>query len=109
MLASWSASEITQSQTAESLPAVQETRVLVPGSGRSPGEANCNPLRYTCLENPMDGGAWQAAVHEVAKSHTTKQLSFPKVGSRYVIIQVFWRISDPAMEDEYTDLREEIP
>ncbi|KAB0351906.1 hypothetical protein FD754_016763, partial [Muntiacus muntjak] len=40
----------------------------VPGSGRSPGEGNCNPLRHTCLENPMDGGAWQAAVHGVAKN-----------------------------------------
>ena len=30
----------------------------IPGSGRSPGEGNGNPLQYTCLENPMDGGAW---------------------------------------------------
>ena len=41
---------------------------LIPGSGRSPGEGNGNPLQYSCLENPMDGGAWWAAVHEVAKS-----------------------------------------
>ena len=34
------------------------------------GEGNCNPLQYSCLENPMDGGAWWAAVHEVAKSQT---------------------------------------
>ena len=34
------------------------------------GEGNGNPLQYSCLENPMDGGAWQAAVHEVAKSRT---------------------------------------
>ena len=32
--------------------------VSIPGSGRSPGEGNGNPLRYSCLENPMDGGAW---------------------------------------------------
>ena len=31
---------------------------LIPGSGRSPGEGNGNPLQYSCLENPMDGGAW---------------------------------------------------
>jgi len=31
---------------------------LIPGSGRSPGEENGNPLQYSCLENPMDGGAW---------------------------------------------------
>ena len=40
------------------------------GSGRSPGEGNGNPLQYSCLENPMDGGAWQATVHGVAKSRT---------------------------------------
>ena len=42
----------------------------IPGSGRSPGEWNGNPLQYSCLENPMDGGAWQATVHVVAKSLT---------------------------------------
>ena len=41
-----------------------------PGSGRSPGEGNGNPLQYSCLENPMDGGAWKAAVHGVARSRT---------------------------------------
>ena len=40
----------------------------VPGLGRSPGEGNDNPLQYTCLENPMDRGAWWATVHRVAKS-----------------------------------------
>ena len=40
----------------------------IPASGRSPGEGNGNPLQYSCLENPMDGGAWQATVHGVAKS-----------------------------------------
>ena len=40
----------------------------IPGSGRSPGEGNGNPLQYSCLENPMDTGAWQTAVHGVAKS-----------------------------------------
>ena len=39
----------------------------IPGSGRSPGEGNGNPLQYSCLENPMDRGAWQATVHGVAK------------------------------------------
>ena len=40
----------------------------IPGSGRSPGGRNGNPLQYSCLENPMDRGAWQATVHGVAKS-----------------------------------------
>ena len=35
----------------------------IPGSGRSPEEGNGNPLQYSCLENPMDGGAWRATVH----------------------------------------------
>jgi len=43
---------------------------LIPGSGRSPGEGNGNPLQYSCLENPTDGGAWWATVHRVAKSRT---------------------------------------
>ena len=43
---------------------------LFPGSGRSPGEGNGNPLQYSCLENSMDGGAWWATVHGVAKSWT---------------------------------------
>ena len=42
----------------------------IPGLGRSPGEGNGNPLQYPCLENPMDGEAWQATVHGVAKSQT---------------------------------------
>ena len=42
----------------------------IPGSGRSPGEGNGNPLQYSCLENSMDRGAWQATVHGIAKSRT---------------------------------------
>ena len=54
----------------------------VPELGRSPGEGNGNPLQYSCLENPMDGGAWQATVHGVAKSQT--QLSdFTLDGKEY--------------------------
>ena len=39
----------------------------IPGSGRSPGERHGNPLQYSCLENPMDRGAWWAKVHGVAR------------------------------------------
>ena len=42
----------------------------IPGSGRSPGEGHGNPLQYSCLENPMDRGAWWATVHRTAKSQT---------------------------------------
>ena len=42
----------------------------IPGWGRSPGGGHGNPLQYFCLENPMDGGAWRAIAHGVAKSQT---------------------------------------
>ena len=48
----------------------EEDLGTIPGSGRSPGKGNGNPLQYSCLENPMDGGAWWATVHRVAKNWT---------------------------------------
>ena len=42
----------------------------IPGSGRSPGVRNVNPLQHSCLENPMDRGAWRTTVPEVTKSWT---------------------------------------
>ena len=47
---------------------------MIPGSGRSAGDGNGTPLQYSCLENSMDRGAWQATVHEVAKSRTRPDL-----------------------------------
>ena len=52
------------------LPANAGDTDSIPGLGKSPGEGNGNPLQNSCLENPMDGGAWQAIVHGVAKSQT---------------------------------------
>ena len=53
---------------------------LIPGSGRSPGGGHGNPLQYSCLENPMDRGAWWATVQRVAKSQTgLKRLSMHKL------------------------------
>ena len=43
---------------------------LIPGLGRSSREGQCNPLQYSCLENPIDRGAWWATIHGVAKSRT---------------------------------------
>ena len=60
------------------------------GSGRSPGEGHGNPLQYSCLENPMDRGAWWATVHGVAKSQTQlKQLSTHDRVSQPLIINLF--------------------
>ena len=47
-------------------------RGSVPGSGRSPGGGHGNPLQYSCLENPMDKGAWQTTVHSAAELDTTE-------------------------------------
>ena len=44
----------------------------IPGLGRSPGGGHGNPLEYSCLENPMDRGAWQAIVHRVTESNRTE-------------------------------------
>ena len=64
------------------LPAMQEIQKMwvlsqeIAGSGKSPGEGRGNPLQYSCLGNPMDRGAWRAAVHGVAKTRTRlKRLS----------------------------------
>ena len=46
---------------------------LIPGSGRSSGEGNGNPLQYSCLENPMDRGAWWAIVHGATKESDTTE------------------------------------
>ena len=56
-------------QMVECLPAMWETSVI-PGMGRSLGEGNGYPLRYSCLENSMDRGAWLATVHGITKSWT---------------------------------------
>jgi len=55
----------------KNLPANAEDVDSIPGSGRSPGEGNGNPLKYSCLGNPMDRGAWWATVHGVAKELDT--------------------------------------
>ena len=54
----------------KNLPANAGDTGFIPRSGRSPGEGKSNPLQYSCLGNPMDGGAWQAAVQRFIKSWT---------------------------------------
>ena len=57
-------------QTVKYLPTVWVGPGSIPVLGRSPGEGIGNPLQYSCLENPMGGGDWQATVHGFAKSWT---------------------------------------
>ena len=54
----------------KNLPANEGDMVLIPGSGRYPGEENGTPLQSSCLENSMDSGAWRATAHGVPKSRT---------------------------------------
>ena len=51
----------------ENLPANAGDAGSIPGLGRSPGEGNGSPVQYSCLENPMDRGAWWVTVHEITK------------------------------------------
>ena len=59
----------------KNLPANTGDMGLIPGLERSPGEENGNPLQYSCLGNPVDKGAWQATVDEVAKVGMPYRLS----------------------------------
>ena len=63
-------------QAVKNLPAMQETWVWSLGQEDSPGEENDCPLQYSCLENPMDRGAWEATVRRVARSQTRLSVSF---------------------------------
>ena len=59
----------------KNLPANVGNSGSVPGLGRSLGEGNGNPLQYSCLENPMDRGAWQATVNGITKESDTTELT----------------------------------
>ena len=82
-------------QQEKNLPAMQETQDVIPGLGSSPGGGNGNPLQYSCLENPMERGAWQAAFHGVAKSRTLKQ------PSTEIMLTIFSELSYPPERREW--------
>ena len=63
----------------------------IPGSGRSPGRGNGNPLQYSCLKNTTDRGAWQATVHEAAKeSDLTERLNTDTHAHTNIYIYTTW-------------------
>ena len=72
---SWVAISQLVAQTVKNLPAnagdIRDVG-LIPGSGRSPGGGHGSPLQYSCLENPMERGAWQATVHAVPELDMTE-------------------------------------
>ena len=74
---------------------------FIPGSGRSPGGGHSNPLQYSCLENPMDRGSWQATVHRVTKSRAQlKQLStHTRICSVTQSCPTLWDPTDRSMPD----------
>ena len=72
---------------------------LIPGSGRSPGEGNDNPLQYSCLKNHMDRGAWWTAVQRVAESDRTEELSTAhsellSIKFTWLYCPAFWKYKD---------------
>ena len=83
-------------QRLKRLPSMQVDLGSIPGSGRSPGEGNGNPLQYSCLENPMDRGAWWATVHGVAKSWTRLSdftFTFKSIIAKRIDVNCGWQIS----------------
>ena len=74
----------------KNLPVNEGDTGSIPGSGRSPGGGNGNPLQYSCLDNPKDRGAWWATVQMVAKeSATTERLSTQAHSIRHASLLVF--------------------
>ena len=75
-------------------------RLPWPGVRASFGEGDGNPLQYSCLENPMNRGAWQATVHSVVKSQTQPGQFSPKELLRYETNRWFWRIRKESLSEE---------
>ena len=63
----------------------------IPGSGRSPGVGNGSPFQYSCLENPMDRGAWQTTIHGIAKSWTWLR-THTHTHTHLIILSFFWTL-----------------
>ena len=72
----------------------------------STGEGNGNPLQYSCLKNPTDGGAWWATVHSVTKSQTQFILSYPETGS--IRSSYSWASSSSSLPCDFNSLMNQI-
>ena len=80
---------LLMAETVKNLPVMQETRVQSLGQEDSPGEGNGNPLQYSCLENPMDRGAWSSTVHGSKESDMTEWLTLSLLNvdlSEYLVL-----------------------
>ena len=73
----------------------------IPGSRRSPGEGNDNPLWYSCLVNPMDGGAWRATVRGITESDTTERLNHQPT---LYLFKIFFYLAAPGLRCSVRDL-----
>ena len=77
---------LTGGSVVQNPPASAGKAGLIPGSARSPGEGNGNPLQCSCLENPKDRGAWRATVHGVTESWTKKLSSSLVAGPSFHVL-----------------------
>ena len=73
----------------------------IPGSGRSPGGGDGNPLQPSCLENPMDRGAWRATVHGVAESQTRRKRLTTLVLCIFCLVQISFKNTTTEEREEY--------
>ena len=73
-------------QTVKNPSAMQEKLGLIPGSERSPGEGNGHSLQYSCLENPIDRGAWWSTVRGVTKSQTERLTIFTFFDAKHLLL-----------------------
>ena len=101
--ASWASLVV---QTIKNLPAMQEIQVQSLGQEDSPAERSSSPLQYSCLENPMNRGAWLATVHRVTESGMTERLTLSTVDIDAYILET---IKKPAKKKMKTLLKCHLP
>ena len=77
---------LSGSVVVKNLPANARGMGLIPGSERSPGEGHGNPLQHSCLENPIDRGAWWSTVRGVAKSQTERLTVFTVFDAKHLLL-----------------------